>query len=165
MLELLAESNTSPGTITAEAVGGTAPYTINILDENLQSIGFPTSESDEPSFVFVDLPDGTYCLEITDASGCTATSCVLVGPMSTGDLNAVSFQLHPNPASDAVQLTLPAAWDVRSITLRDATGRSLATPSLSASGTMAVSSWPEGIYFIEVQHTKGTAIERVVVRR
>jgi len=165
VLELLAESNTTNGIVTAEAVGGTAPYTINILDENLQSIGFPISESDEPSFVLVGLPDGTYCLEVTDASGCSAISCVNVGVMSVEDLNADSFQLHPNPASDAVQLTLPAAWDVGAVTLRDAAGRSLATPNLTASGMLTLSAWPEGIYLIEIQHAAGTAIERVVVRR
>jgi len=165
VLELLVESNTTNGIVTAEAVGGTAPYTINILDENLQSIGFPISESDEPSFVFVGLPDGTYCLEVTDASGCSAISCVNVGVMSVEDLNADSFQLHPNPASDAVQLTLPAAWDVGAVTLRDAAGRSLATPNLTASGMLTLSAWPEGIYLIEIQHAAGTAIERVVVRR
>ena len=68
-------------------------------------------------------------------------------------------------ASDAVQLTLPAAWDVGAVTLRDAAGRSLATPNLTASGMLTLSAWPEGIYLIEIQHTAGTAIERVVVRR
>jgi len=165
VLELLTESNTTPGVISAQAVGGTPPYTVNLLDENLQSIGFPTSESDEPDFVFVGLADGIYCVEVTDASGCTAVSCVNVGVMGVQDMGLVSFQLHPNAASEAVQLTLPAAWDVSAIQLRDAAGRVVTTPSLSASGMLTLAPLPEGVYLIEVYHSMGISTERVVIQR
>ena len=166
VLELLAESNTTNGIVTTEAVGGTAPYTIIILDENLQDMGLPVAESDDPTFIFVGLPDGTYCLEITDASGCTAISCVNVGPMNVEDLNPASFQLHPNPASEAVQLELPAAWEVQAVVIRDAAGREVAWPAVtSRTSVLNIGTLSTGVYMLEVRHLTGTAVERLVVRR
>ena len=166
VLELLAESNTTDGIVTTEAVGGTAPYTIIILDENLQDMGFPVAESDDPTSIFVGLPDGTYCLEITDASGCSAISCVTVGPMGLEDLNPVSFRLQPNPASEAVQLELPAAWEVQAVVIRDAAGREVAWPAAtSRSNSLNIGTLSTGVYLVEVRHLAGTAVERLVVRR
>ena len=165
VLELLAESNTNNGIVTTEAVGGTAPYTIIILDENLQSIGFPPAQSDDPTFIFVGLPDGTYCIEVTDASGCSAISCVNVGPMSVEALNPVSFQLHPNPASEAVQLELPAAWEVQAVVIRDAAGREVAWPAVTArTSALNIGALSTGVYLVEVHHLAGTAVERLIVR-
>lgn len=166
VLELLAESNTTNGIVTTEAVGGTAPYTIIILDENLQDMGFPVAESDDPTSIFVGLPDGTYCLEITDASGCTAISCVNVGPMSVEDLNPASLQLHPNPASETVLLELPAAWEVQAVVIRDAAGREVAWPAVtSRTSALNIGTLSTGVYLVEVRHLAGTAVERLVVRR
>ncbi|MCH1582987.1 MAG: aryl-sulfate sulfotransferase [Flavobacteriales bacterium] len=165
VLELITESNTTPGTIIAQAVGGTAPYIFNVLDENQQSTGFPSTETDNPTLTLAGLPDGTWCIEVTDATDCYAITCVNLGVFSVEGLNPASFQLHPNPAAETVQLTFPDAWDIVSITLRDAAGRKVLTPGLSAAGTISLSALPEGMYLLEIQHAAGTAIERVVVRR
>jgi hypothetical protein len=129
-------------------------------------MGLPVAESDDPTFIFVGLPDGTYCLEITDASGCTAISCVNVGPMNVEDLNPASFQLHPNPASEAVQLELPAAWEVQAVVIRDAAGREVAWPAVtSRTSVLNIGTLSTGVYMLEVRHLTGTAVERLVVRR
>ena len=73
--------------------------------------------------------------------------------------------MHPNPTSGSVQLTLPANWDVQSIVLRDATGRALRYPGLPISDELEVGRLTPGTYLVEVRHSAGIAIERLVVRR
>lgn len=46
------------------------------------------------------LEDGTYCLSVTDANGCSSTTCatVLAGVVSTTNIpNLTAFRLFPNP--------------------------------------------------------------------
>ena len=70
----------SSGTAQVTITGGTAPYTINWNHG-------PTTAN------VTGLPDGTYCVTVRDANGCTATACVtLVDPA------AVTVNITATPA-------------------------------------------------------------------
>lgn len=60
-----------PGSATASASGGTAPYAY------LWSNG-------ETTMTAVNLPAGTYTVTVTDAGGCTATATVTIGLVGNG---------------------------------------------------------------------------------
>ncbi|MBD0776973.1 T9SS type B sorting domain-containing protein [Maribacter sp. ANRC-HE7] len=71
-----ASCSNDQGRLSVEPTGGIAPYTISI-----PSLGF--TQSDVYSYVFTDLSDGTYTIEITDAAGCTNST--LSGTVQTVD--------------------------------------------------------------------------------
>jgi hypothetical protein len=150
--------------LTVQVSGGSPPFTFNVLSGELDPIGFPPATQEEPSLVLVGLPDGVYCIEASDSFGCTAMACDTLGIVSVEDAQPLSFQMHPNPTSGSVQLTLPANWDVQSIVLRDATGRALGYPELPISDELQVGRLTPGTYLVEVRHADGVAIERLVVR-
>ena len=152
--------------LTVQISGGSAPFTINVLNGELDPIGFPPATQEEPELVLVGLPDGVYCIEASDSFGCTAIACDTLGVTSIDDVDPLTFNILPNPANESVRLELPNAWDVMAIRLRDAVGREVFVPSLiSHLAPIDISQLSAGTYFVEVTHSNGVAIERLVVRR
>lgn len=149
--------------LTVQVSGGSAPFTFNVLNGELDPIGFPPATQEESSLVLVGLPDGVYCIEASDSFGCTAMVCDTLGIVAVDVLEPLSFQMHPNPTSDAVQLTLPTSWDIQSIALRDAAGREVWTPGIRTSSRLEVGRLAKGTYLVEVRHAHGVAIERLVI--
>ena len=152
------------GFLSCEVTGGIAPYQFELLDGALQPTGIEGGTGNL-SIAWGGLPDGAYCVEVTDAAGCVEVFCDTLGVSQVGEQLATRFAIQPNPARDAVQLALPAEWSVRSIVLRDATGREVMAPTLaSASAPVYVGGLANGTYLVEVRHADGVAIERLVVR-
>lgn len=85
------------GGVEIEVMGGTAPYTY-ILGEN--------NPSSTP--VFLELTAGDYCVTVIDANDCETEVCFSVGVMtSTIDLtNNMIARLYPNPARSQITLEL-----------------------------------------------------------
>lgn len=149
--------------LTVQVTGGTGPFTFNVLNGELEPIGFPSATEEDPTLVLVGLPDGIYCIEVSDSFGCTAMVCDTIGIVAVDVLKPLSFQMHPNPSSGFVQLTLPTSWDIQSISFRDAAGREVWTPGLRASGRLEVGRLTRGTYLVEVRHAHGVAVERLVI--
>ena len=165
VLEVFLEVNPASGILTVQAAGGTAPYNFEVLDGDLQSIGFPATTQDDPALVLVGLPDGAYCVQVSDASDCFAQACDTLGIVGMDHWEDVAFTIHPNPASESVSLTLPTSWDVQSIALRDVAGRTVCSPVGSFSTRLEVGRLTPGTYLVEVRHAGGVAVERLVVHR
>ena len=152
------------GFLSCEVTGGIAPYQFELLDGDLQPSGIEGGTGNV-SIAWDGLPNGAYCVEVTDAAGCVEVFCDTLGVSHIGEQLTAQFTIQPNPAQDAVQLALPAEWSVRSIVLRDATGREVLAPTIaSASAPVYVGSLTNGTYLVEVRHAGGVAIKRLVVR-
>lgn len=68
---------------------------------------------------------------------------VAIDPAATAD----AFSLHPNPATTAVTVTLPAA---SAVVIYDMTGRAvLSRQAHSGSNTIDIASLPQGVYFVK----------------
>ena len=162
------------GTITTDAAtgflecavsGGTPPFQFILLDGNQQPTGIEGG-SGNISIAWSGLAPGAYCVEVLDAAGCGAVFCDTLGVSSIDDADPVSFSLLPNPANESVRLELPNAWEVMAIRLRDASGREVLAPALtSQSAPIGIGQLAAGTYLVEVTHSRGVAIERLVVRR
>ena len=112
------------------------------------------------------LAPGAYCVEVLYAAGCGAVFCDTLGVSSIDDADPVSFSLLPNPANESVRLELPHAWEVMAIRLRDASGREVLSPDLTSRlAPIDIGQLAAGTYLVEVTHSRGVAIERLVVRR
>jgi hypothetical protein len=79
------DSTINDGSMTANVINGTSPYTYQWSNGNmLQSI--------------YNLPTGTYCCYVTDANGCNTTLCDSITYQSTGDtlvINSVGTCNNP----------------------------------------------------------------------
>jgi hypothetical protein len=94
---VLSASSFSNGNASVTTIGGTAPYTYQWSDPNLQTGDIATG-----------LTNGTYTVLVTDANGCTEMATVSINLMSTnitiavGDANTLT--VIPNPSSGQFSL-------------------------------------------------------------
>ncbi len=88
-------------TITASALGGTAPYEYAI-DGTFQSSG-----------IFSNLGNGDYTVTVRDANGCTQSApLALVVTSGEEPLIATTVRSYPNPAKDYVLISEVASGDI-----------------------------------------------------
>lgn len=164
-LEAVITSDDASGFLQCEVSGGTPPYEFILLDGNQVPTGIEGGVGNL-SLAWTGLPDGAYCIEVVDAIGCGDIFCDTLGVSSVVDAVHSTFVLLPNPASGVVRLSLPEAWAVQSIVLRDAAGREvLASGDMMNVETLDVGGLRQGTYLVEVLHLQGRAVQRLVVRR
>lgn len=113
----------------------------------------------------INIPAGYYCFTITDAVGCTVTTCTSVDVISntTAEAKNLAFRLSPNPT--AFCKTALLEWlGQESATLRvlDFQGRLLEEKRLAGnSSTQLIAHWPPGIYQVELRTESGKrAVQR-----
>ena len=148
-----------------DSSGGTAPYEFILLDGDQQPTGI-AGGTGNLSIAWEGLPNGAYCVEVVDANGCGDIFCDTLGVSAIENTVSKQFSLVPNPASGVVRLDLPQTWEVWSILIRDATGREVDAPAATATASsLDVGRLAPGTYLVEVRHSLGVAIERLVVRR
>jgi uncharacterized delta-60 repeat protein len=74
-----------------------------------------------------------------------------------------SFRIFPNPSTDHVFVSLSAPDDViQQMSVTDMTGKSIHLP-VQQDQSIDVSTFPAGIYFIDVQTNKGRGVRKLVV--
>ncbi|NEQ55753.1 MAG: T9SS type A sorting domain-containing protein [Leptolyngbya sp. SIO3F4] len=118
---------------------------------------------------------GTYTATVTDGLGCDTVISVEVGNVvanSLAERNASEgWRIYPNPASDIVRLEWQGeALEEINIRAYSASGQEVQgiTASQGASGNVRelnVSDWPQGLYWIIVEHKGMKDIQRVIVQR
>lgn len=85
----------SDGSIEILVTGGTAPYNYDWLD--VPGINNTMNRS--------NLVMGNYCVNITDANGCTYQECFDVdAPDHVEEESSFDFQVYPNPFTDEIKL-------------------------------------------------------------
>lgn len=112
--------------------------------------------------------DGPFTVTLTarNAVGCECSSTRQISVLNLGlaDLNGQTIRFYPNPASDLLNVDM----DIRgkaSISLIDASGRTVLVRSLDASKSVNVAELPAGVYQAMVQMDGATASARIVISR
>jgi gliding motility-associated-like protein len=132
----------STGSLTASAVGGTAPYQYSLDNSPLQ-----------PSGLFNGLASGTYTVTATDANGCTSSFNVTITEPAPLNLAANSGSIPaPCGTNDGVAYAVPTggtqpftyAW----------TGTPLQTDSVDV---------PPGTYTVTVTDANGCEIQLAII--
>lgn len=142
-------------------VTGTAPFTYywNFGDGNTSTLASPTHTYATAGHYLV-------CLTITDANGCSSSSCdstykltsggimqylVVVNALSGIEENTLSgISVFPNPTSDMIEVSLgqPVKGDVK---ITDMTGREVYAEKINAANVRVnVSNLPVGCYDLSV---------------
>ena len=141
------------GSAAAQLTGGVGPYSY------LWSTG--------STFAFANnLAPGFYTCCVTDANGCTACDSVgISAPIGFIELNAGEFIISPNPFSDEL-LVLTNALDISDNVVRvfDIAGREIALLSDRDKNSIriATSTFPQGIYFLQIAGNSGSRTFKVV---
>jgi hypothetical protein len=145
------------GTATANTVGGTAPYMFTWT---------PTGQLTQTA---VTLPNGTYSVVVTDASGCTATSSGAV--TCTSGINDMtlenSISVYPNPAIGNVTVEV-SSGSIQMIEIDNVLGQtvnSVTNLTNQVSNKIDVSGQADGIYMIRVTTEAGTITKKLTIQK
>ncbi|MBX2826993.1 MAG: T9SS type A sorting domain-containing protein [Flavobacteriaceae bacterium] len=76
---------------------------------------------------------------------------------------AASIVLHPNPASEIVNISLQEA-SAHELTIYDSLGRIVMTKQNSTDGTLNVSSLSSGTYYVRIDQGGNSAVKRLLVK-
>ncbi len=152
------------GTATANASGGTSPYTYGW---NVAGTGSTVSNLDP-------LCDSSsiYSVIVTDANGCTATDQVnlFCGPNAITELSTLdNMNIYPNPTNGFVNVALSSTTAGKySFTVRNVIGQTINTSTETIHGSyiklLDLSDQSEGIYFLTVKSESSEKTAKIIVR-
>ncbi|MEN8156236.1 MAG: T9SS type A sorting domain-containing protein [Bacteroidota bacterium] len=135
-------------------------------NEFMLNVGMDMNNIPEPHVMYYNY-QGTW--EVSGAPG-----VILLRPFLYDETMGVpsranqvsSLLCYPNPASDRVQITIPGSreTDEAMVELYDVSGR-LVEQCLLRGGSMDVSGYPEGIYFLRMRTDQGTGHGKLLINR
>ncbi len=146
------ESGLCDGNATAAPSGGTGSYTYLWNDPGAQTTATATG-----------LCTGYYCVTVTDANGCTATSCdsvdTTVGIDVQTEKNGIT--IFPNPNYGTFHLVIDQQEAI--LVLTDVSGRFIESRTLYRGTNRVETFLPAGIYFVRLTADgKETTVKMIV---
>ncbi|MBK9590932.1 MAG: T9SS type A sorting domain-containing protein [Crocinitomicaceae bacterium] len=143
------------GEIDVTATGGTPPYFYD------WSNGSTAADQ-------TGLAPGVYTVEVTDGAGCAVSSTFTVS-YSTGisetEEEGYTISVYPNPANVVLNITISNA-DIQLITLVDLQGKIVYTDASGDVNTqISLADFAKGVYFVNVQSSKGMTTKKVIVSK
>ena len=162
-LEVVITDASAPGTgaIDLTITGGTAPYNVTWTQDD--AIVADTEDLDG-----LDGP-ATFEVSVVDDNGCDIQGGPYAVSDASGlfDLEAVVFQVMPNPATDVLQVQCSNWTEQVEVQIFDASGRTMIRETLpmQPSWTMDVSSWAAGTYHVQLSSNAGVGHASLVIQR
>lgn len=146
--ELIIVANTIPetsgndGAIILAIFGGTPPFSIEVQDNESESI------------TITNLSSGTYEITVTDGNGCSKTVAITVeSVVSSRAESKIAFNVYPNPAKDF--LNIDSEWDVASVRIYDVAGKKIAINNTVVNGILNIAEIARGTYILEIENREG----------
>ena len=137
---------------------GSYPFTI----PNLISIDASDVGTGRYYFFYDWYVEGTPCISARTPVTATVGGCTGITPVPA----AMSFAVYPNPAATEVTVDLHDGYEGATVSLRDVLGQVLTTRTASgAQITLDLSSYTDGIYFVEVSQGGTSAARKLVISR
>ncbi len=136
----VSSQNANDGTATPLIYAGNSPYSFNWSDGNTDSARFNLSE-------------GEYFVTITDRNGCMETDSVLISvdslPTSTFHGDQIKFNIHPNPASEFVEVIVPLLDQEANLKIVDVVNKTVYKSELQKTRNaqkISLNEVPNGVY-------------------
>jgi len=130
----------------------------------------PTDFLNDPtasSPVATPVESTTYCVLITDAFGCTITSCsdVVVGVSVNEQMDNFDFLVFPNPTSSNLTIQLPNT-DTWTIRLYNMNGQLISTEKISGNNLhdLNLQNFTSGLYTVQAMNNEGKVYSGIVVK-
>jgi hypothetical protein len=130
----------------------------------------PTDFLNDPtasSPIATPIESTTYCVLITDAFGCTITSCsdVLVGVGVNEQMDNSDFFVYPNPTSSNLTVQLPNNdnWTVR---VFNSNGQLVSTEKINGNNRLDLNlqNFTSGLYTVQAMNSAGGVYSEMVVK-
>ena len=141
----------SVGPDTAIEIG-----TAYILDAGPGFVTYLWNTSDQTQQLTIYAPD-TFCVEVTDANGCSATDCAIIDFFVgiNGDAAISIFSIYPNPSYGNVNITFNEKMKNATLSVVDVSGKIIFNSPVSntvAGTTISIntSDFSSGVYFVKV---------------
>jgi hypothetical protein len=135
-------------TITVVAEGGTPPLVYTVNDGSPQATG-----------EFVDLPNGTYTVEVDDANNCgpVVSQEFVINIIAIEEQGYSALQIFPNPSSGKFNLIIEASAEDIELDVLDITGvvvHNMKITSISDKtvAEIDISGFPKGIYLMRINN-------------
>lgn len=135
----------------------TIPIGINEVDVMVVAFEDGVPEGLEPSTITGSYTDPCGQLMSTSVT-ITISDTLELGLQERDQLNApTEVTVHPNPATELVQVALSAGGILRTVEVQDALGRVVHRQALRARSamTLEVAAWPAGCYLVRVEDQRG----------
>jgi hypothetical protein len=147
--------------VQISADGGTSPYNYTIDGNTYNS----------PVSISIQVNDGFYCCEITDALGCFADTCFITEnlPSSVASYEGFQFEIYPNPAHDYLYLEGKIVSSEKiEVNIINLLGQSLQKNYFEKGGTLAakicVENLVKGVYFLEINSNNLKQKQKLVIQ-
>ncbi|MBN1413649.1 MAG: T9SS type A sorting domain-containing protein [Bacteroidales bacterium] len=144
-------------TITVVAEGGTPPLSFTITGGTPQSTG-----------EFIDLPNGTYTVAVSDANGCgpVYSDEFIISIVGLEESRFSAFNLYPNPSDGKFNLVFESSSNEIFIEVLNITGMVIYQKKIiPATGrinvTIDLSSFPNGMYLMKINNA--VVRERLII--
>jgi len=156
-----AEIQPFSGAVNMTVYGGTSPFTYAWTGPN----GFTASTED-----ITGLEAGTYSVTVTDANGCTSSASYTVNDLTdlgVDDLNAISFNLFPNPSNGVFNVVLHNTENLEyTVSVMDVAGRVIYSETTTTeSVAINLSNKANGSYMLHLSNGNGHATKRIVLKK
>lgn len=145
-------ASAADGSVFLFVNSGTAPYTYhwnnNATTQNLNNI-----------------TAGVYCVTVTDANGCTKSTCATVTYFNgLSEIYFSAIKIFPNPANNEIEIDL-GGINLNSINLFDETGRKIAATfsALNNNIFFDLKNVAAGVYFLQGENEVGTFTRKIIV--
>ncbi|MBK8427595.1 MAG: T9SS type A sorting domain-containing protein [Lewinellaceae bacterium] len=147
---------------------GTATVTVGATDNPPYQFLWSTGSTVDS---ISNVAAGTYSVTVTDVNGCTDALQVLVGSVSTNDIEGLtSLALQPNPTSGTalIQASFDQAVDVQ-VQVLNLLGQNIwetnASRTTNLSETLDLTTMPDGLYLVRLTVDGQTATRKLIKSR
>jgi hypothetical protein len=132
--------------LTANATGGTSPYTYSWRKQPSVTLGSNAS--------YTVSSNGSYYVIVTDANGCEDTSdVILFGTTGLISTDGIALNIYPNPFKDETTVDFGRVIKEATITVIDVYGKLIETHKLESQDTYIIkrNTKASGVYFLEIE--------------
>lgn len=144
--------------------------TAYVLDAGPGFVSYLWNTSDPTQLLTVYGPD-TFCVEVTDANGCSATDCAIIDffvGINDENINS-AFNVYPNPANDKVNILFTEKMRNAALSIVDVSGKVVYSTLVSnadagTSHLIYTSEFSAGIYFVKISSDDKMFVRKMMVR-